>query len=148
MASCDRCGKKTYLRFLIVSERICEECHGPSKPFDWSGDLPKENIFDAYYDRAIGAECTSYSDQEKKIKQFNERQRNLPPEQRDHAHPDGVELANDDHKLMQDCKHASKNKEEMRRSMYPGYIPRSSKKYDSDRPDAQKKRKVYVYGKK
>lgn len=47
------------------------------------------------------------------MKEFNDRQRNLPPDQRDKAHPEGFTFVNDDKKFMRELKHISRHKKEV-----------------------------------
>jgi len=120
------------------------KCGGDRRPV---GSLyGRANVFDEYYDRALQQRCSSYKDQEKKVKEFNETQRNLPPSERDPAHPEGFGFFNDDHKFVSELKYRKKHMEEFKKSQYPGYKPGTGK-YNHEKPDEGRTRKArYFYG--
>jgi len=148
MPNCDKCGKEASIRFTVCSEKHCEECYGPVNKMDTfkDGGFSRTTVFDAYYDRALQQYCYSYKDQEKKVKRFNEVQAGLPKHLKDKQHPDGFSFANDDSKLMAECRKAHRHKEELRESKYAGYKASQRTKYNSIDPDRGKSRRIYSIG--
>ena len=71
------------------------------------GEVLRKAIFDPYFDHAMGVECTSYKDQEKKVREWNKRN----PHRK-------FDFANDDKKFMDDLKYRSKHKEEYKEMLY------------------------------
>jgi len=83
--------------------------HPPVDKKDWN--VLKTAIYEPNYNHAISEHFTSYRDEQKKIKRWNERQDG-------EKHPRKFQFANDDHKLMADCKQRSKDRESYKEHIY------------------------------
>lgn len=89
---------------------VCEVCGSDYRPI---GALfgGHHSSMEPHYERAIGEHCDSFSDKEKKVKRYNKMQKELPPEMRDRAHPEGVCFTQDSKKWreMKDWKKMGKD---------------------------------------
>ena len=86
---CIQCGSDKPDEFRGM---LCE-CGGDYRPQgQMFGQAP---IFDAYFNRVLGQECSSYHDEDKKIKQFNKQVTSGDPKFKCRSHPEGVSYAND-----------------------------------------------------
>lgn len=89
---------------------ICPACNGDYRPLgQMFGERP---VFDSFYDPILETKCYSYSQQEKAMNEFNNRQKSLPPEKRDRCFSEGLTFAQDNHKFMKKCRNMSRNKKD------------------------------------
>lgn len=107
--------------YRVGSERFTEEeyarMYGQPKPklHTFAGTTLPRNNFEPYFDRTLGQWINSFSDQEKKVRDYNRKVKSLSPEEGGKQHSDGFCFLQDDHKKFKEVQTWKKYGKDIRR---------------------------------
>ena len=125
------------LNSRVICSWSCEKSPTPPKKIE-IGTLPKNRDFNAGWCDTLKCYVTSWKDQETKAKNHRSR-----------SHPNGFSMIQDDKKFLNELKQQRKYKEDILKSIRPGYkFGEAKKKYDENRPDIHRSgRRIFSYSK-